>query len=423
MKIGRVVGIGILTFTLTGCQAVADFKEGFENGYKQGVAEANVEVNPVSKEEYEVEVLDKTKAFYEKLGQTLKDLQEAKTIDQEMLDALYEEIDSMELMTRELVALEPPEVYDDADQVYEEAMMEFQVYLGIMREALSKEDLTHINTGAENVEKGELLLSRANALLSLTYAYPVGDGTITTQDLKDLDKNAGINRDSVLLNVSEDGNELVGKWGTYQEDGTFQMGIQLYEDGNYEGYANGESTPSIEGIWSYDYLRQTLSFEHGEGLRTMTMDIQAFHDDTLQLLDVDTLNTFYYVKEGTANPDSASTEEANTAKDSSEKVPAELKELWSVVTDQDVYYGLSLQEEEFASYSINDYTAGTTLTYMGSWKHDAEKNTITLMVEDALEDYKEVKDFPKTLTFQIVDLQGDTLTVEIEKEVLELKNH
>ncbi|WP_404468870.1 hypothetical protein [Sutcliffiella horikoshii] len=84
---------------------------------------------------------------------------------------------------------------------------------------------------------------------------------------------------------------------------------------------------------------------------------------------------------------------------------------------------MSLQEEEFASYSINDYTAGTTLTYLGSWKHDAEKNTITLMVEDALEDYKEVKDFPKTLTFQIVDLQGDTLTVEIEKEVLELKNH
>lgn len=311
VKIGRVVGIGILTFTLTGCQAVADFKEGFENGYKQGVAEANVEVNPVSKEEYEVEVLDKTKSFYEKLGQTLNDLQEAKTIDQEMLDALYEEIDSMELLTRELVALEPPEVYADADEVYEEAMVEFQVYLGIMREALSKEDLTHINTGAENVEKGELLLSRANALLSLTYAYPVGDGTITTQDLKDLDKNAGIDRDSVLLNVSEDGNELVGKWGTYQEDGTFQMGIQLYEDGNYEGYANGEFTPSIEGIWSYDYLRQTLSFEHGEGLRIMTMDLQAFHDDTLQLMDVDTLNTFYYVKEGTENPDSASTEEAD----------------------------------------------------------------------------------------------------------------
>ncbi|MBM7618494.1 hypothetical protein JOC95_000336 [Bacillus tianshenii] len=299
--LGAVIGIGLLSFTMAGCQAVTDFKE----GYEQGKAEAELKVTPVGKEEYEVAMSEKTQEFYERLGRTLKDLKEADEIDQKMLEEVYEEIDSMELMTRELVALEPPEMYAESDRVYEEAMGEFQVYLGIMRDALDKKDLMIINSGAENVEKAELLLNRANALLSVTYDRPVGDGTITTADMKALDKNAGIDRDSVLLNVSEDGAELVGKWGTYQEDGTFQIGIELFEDGSYEGYSNGEATPFIEGVWSYDYLRHTISFEHGAEMRKMTMDLQAFYDDSLQMMDVDTLNTFSYVKEG-VDPDTAS---------------------------------------------------------------------------------------------------------------------
>ena len=139
--------------------------------------------------------------------------------------------------------------------------------------------------------------------MSLTYDRPLGDGTTTTVDLKSLDKNAGIDRDSVLLHVSEGGPELVGKWGRYEEDGSFQMGIELKEDGTYQGYANGESTPSVDGVWSYDYLREILTFEHEGDLRTITMDLQAFHGDTLQIMDLDTLNTFRYVKEGTDNPE------------------------------------------------------------------------------------------------------------------------
>lgn len=429
VKIGSVVGIGILTLVLTGCQAVEDFKEGFKEGYARGAAEAEaeaentVEVTEMNKEEYEVAVSEKTQEFVERLAQILNEMNQASVIDQEMMDKWYDEIDGMEMLTKEVVAMEPTDSYADVDEVYEQSMENFQIYLGLMRDALDKEDLEIIVSGVGHLEMGELLWNRANALLSLTYNRPMGDGTITTQDLKDLDKNAGIDRDSVLLNVSEDGKELIGKWGAYQEDGTFQIGIELYEDGNYEGYANGESIPSIEGIWSYDYLRQTLTFEHEEGLRTLTMDLQAFHGDTLQLMDVDTLNTFYYEKEGTENPDSATTEEADVATESSEEVPDELKELWSIVTEQDVYHGLNLLEKEFASYSVRDYTSGANMTYMGSWKHNPENNTITLMVEDALKDYEEVKDFPKTFVFHIVDIQGDTLTLEIEEEVLELKNH
>lgn len=425
VKLGAVVGIGVLTFVLTGCQVVEDFKEGFKEGYERGAAETTVEVTPMEKEEYEVAVSGKTQEFVGRLAQTLNDMNGAKVIDKQMKDKWYDEIDSMELLTKEVVAMEPSESYAEVDEVYEQSMEEFQVYLGFMRDALDKEDLKIIVSGAEHLEMGELLWNRANALLSLTYDRPMGDGTITTADLKSLDKNAGIDRDSVLLNVSEGGPELVGKWGRYQEDGSFQMGIELNEDGSYKGYANGESTPGIEGVWSYDYLRETLSFEHEEGLRTMTMDLQAFHEDTLQMMDVDTLNTFRYVKEGTENPDTAASEEESvSAEERAENGrPDELKHLWSIVTDQDVYHGLGLQEEEFASYSISDYKSGSTMNYMGSWKYDAEKNIIEIDVEEALKDYKEVKDFPKTLQFKLVEVKGDTLVLEIDGEVLDLKNH
>ena len=82
-----------------------------------------------------------------------------------------------------------------------------------------------------------------------------------------------------------------------------------------------------------------------------------------------------------------------------------------------------MQEEDYGSYSTTDYDSGSTLYYYGQWKHDAEENTIEITVEEALNDYKEVKDFPKTLTFKIVDVKEDTLSIEIDGEVLELKNH
>lgn len=318
VKFAAVFGIGILTFVLSGCQVVEDFRKGFKEGYERAAADAEekasaeeaVEVNMMNKEEYEVAITEKTQEFIERLAKTINDMNQANMIDQQMKNEWYDEIDSMEQLTKEIVAMESKETYAEVDGVYEQSMEEFQVFLVHMRDALDKEDLSIIASGAGHLEMGELLWNRANSLLSLTYDRPVGDGTTTTADLKALDKNAGIDRDSVLLNVSEEGPELVGKWGRHEEDGSFQMGIILNDDGTYQGFANGESTPSVDGIWSYDYLREILTFEHEGGLRTITMDLQAFHEDTLQMMDLDTLSTFRYVKEGTEISDQTSEEES-----------------------------------------------------------------------------------------------------------------
>ena len=64
VKLVAVVGMGILTFALTGCQVVEDFTEGFKLGYARGAAEAEaeaeventLEVTEMNKEEYEVAV-------------------------------------------------------------------------------------------------------------------------------------------------------------------------------------------------------------------------------------------------------------------------------------------------------------------------------------------------------------------------------
>lgn len=196
-----------------------------------------------------------------------------------------------------------PEKYKDIHGQYLDAMKFYEKGLDTLLKANREKDSELWSKGTETIKEGFTILAKAHTKLS--DMQPVGDGTITNKDLKDLDAKAGIDRDSVTNNISTDGKELVGKWGTAGSTPS----IVLNADGSYEGYREG-TYPSrdnmTKGTWTYDYEKRGLFFTNEEtysnGKKStvareyMIMDIQSFKDGKMKLMDIESLNTFNYVK-------------------------------------------------------------------------------------------------------------------------------
>jgi hypothetical protein len=309
-KLFTVTLAALTTLSLAGCQPIDDFKEGL----KEGIHRANTKLKPkhVTKEVYEKTVSTKSQELYDELVKVLQKFQTTTAIDQKLLNWLYDEADKMEKLSNEVIALEPPKEYQEVDQVYEDSMKEFQIFTKGFREGLDKRDIHSINKYSKNAQKGEQLLNRANNLLSQTYDRPIGDGTITTEDLRVLDSGAGIDRDSVVNNISEGGKEFIGKWGFKKDDVSFNISLVLNADGSYEGYGNGtypDKSNALIGTWKYDFLAHTLNitneYKYVNGVKqaanrkTLTMDVQYFKDGEVHMLDTESFDEFRYQKEGT----------------------------------------------------------------------------------------------------------------------------
>lgn len=125
-----------------------------------------------------------------------------------------------------------------------------------------------------------------------------------------LDLADGIDRNSVIEHLSEDGQELYGVWGDWlNEDGTFNVGLIIHEGGTFVGYGRGDYTrdePGVEGTWEYVHPG-TLIFinerwdgvdiTEAEGMRVeQYWEILKFDGDTLVMRDIDTWNRFDYVR-------------------------------------------------------------------------------------------------------------------------------
>ena len=290
MRIGKRL-LTWLTFSavigsLVGCQLLVDTTEDRQEELQVEEKE-QMKIEPMTEEEYEVAVDTKATDFYNTLIEMLTFFTEKQTIDQADLKRLYADYDALQNLSNEITALVPPPSYEKADEAYKKSMYEFDLYLEGFKKALDNREFSSLPIIHEHASLGEKWLNRANGLLAITYDRVLGDGTITTADLKRL----------------EDGNELIGKWGYYNEDGTFNVSLVLEADGRYSGYATGEYPETdMTGIWKYEFLDHLLIFEHDNSdFRTMTMDLQSFKEDSFKLLDIDTWRAFYYVKEGSPN--------------------------------------------------------------------------------------------------------------------------
>ena len=77
--------------------------------------------------------------------------------------------------------------------------------------------------------------------------------------MKTLDKLAGIDKDSVEQNISESGKELVGEWGSKDNDGNIHIVLVINADGSYKRYKTyGDEKNVISGTWKYSGRVLTL---------------------------------------------------------------------------------------------------------------------------------------------------------------------
>lgn len=135
----------------------------------------------------------------------------------------------------------------------------------------------------------------------------VVDNPELAESMENLDKLAGIDKQSVLDNVSEAGKELIGAWGNENAEGGVDIVLLLNSDGTYKRYYKypDEST-ILSGTWSYDgnrslALNTTFAIEAGEDVMSKmdpnpTFEIYYFKDNVMKLRNMRTLNEFVYTK-------------------------------------------------------------------------------------------------------------------------------
>lgn len=206
--------------------------------------------------------------------------------------------------------LHPPTSYQEIQDKYLEAMDKFEEGLDLYRQGFDQRDNEMIEASRAPLKKGQDLWNYANSRLQMKTEIPIGDGSLTTKDLREMELLAGIDRDSVLLNVSEDGNELSGRWGQPSKDGSITPSIIFHEQYSYEDFGNGQY-PDMSNVtfgrWEYDYLTGVVTihvhavYQDGRSKGLIYQDhlryeVQRFKDNQLQLMNLDTLETFEYTK-------------------------------------------------------------------------------------------------------------------------------
>ncbi len=127
------------------------------------------------------------------------------------------------------------------------------------------------------------------------------------QAFKDLDNLAGIDKESVVENISSDGKELVGSWGVKTDDGKISLRFILTSDNKYSWYKSFPDEDNLlTGEWSYPEPRVlkfklTKAFIDGKDATSeldpnLTYEILTFKDNTMKMICLENLNQQTYYK-------------------------------------------------------------------------------------------------------------------------------
>jgi archaellum component FlaC len=293
MKLKTLAIFSLAVFTIAGCssESTSEKKESLK-----------VEAVEVKEKDYP-DKIDELNTSLDEGFRNLNSIAEEDPGAKDREKRLIEQVDAIEKAVNGYKAIIAPEKYNEVHDQYLAAMKHYDEGIDTMREAIEKNDSELWMKGNEPIKQGFDLWIEAHS--KLADSVPIGDGTITAADLKQLDALAGIDRDSVKENISKDGKELVGKWGAAGSPPS----IVLNADGSYEGYAN-DTYPSKDhmskGTWKYDEEKGAIFFTHEEAYsdgkpstdfrKSMIMGIQSFKDGNLRLLDVESYNEFLYEK-------------------------------------------------------------------------------------------------------------------------------
>lgn len=315
----KFIALTSLAFLLTGCsQFIEGVKEGVNEAAEAQDSEQKInDLKEQLKKEIQVEPVSLQETEYNKYitGKidTLKKNQEvildvfnnSSTIEDPMLKMGNAAIENMKI-SKEIQTATVPEKYKETHQYFVDATNSYLVYLEKLKEGLLVNEVD-VSSVLDKYEEMNDFLMKGLTMLNDLDPEVVGDGTITTEDLDELDSLAGIDHDSVTLNVSKDGKELIGKW-LYDDK---SVALVLNADGSYEGYGRG-LYPSKDnvmlGTWEYDFRTHQLIIENKEvykdgksvsaGNRAkQEMVLTYFKDDILRMMDAQTLAEFSFEKQ------------------------------------------------------------------------------------------------------------------------------
>jgi|GEM_PF-4907464 len=142
---------------------------------------------------------------------------------------------------------------------------------------------------------------------STTFNGTSMNGKVTSEDIKKLDKIAGIDKDSVLHNISQGGPEFVGVWGPKDANGKIIGVTQLKEDGTFVKYMQPDDMNNyISGTWAYG--DRLLSFHNTQAIingkkdmdniqSLVNYEILSFKDGVMKYRNLSNLNEYIYYRQ------------------------------------------------------------------------------------------------------------------------------
>lgn len=414
MKKKLAISVIIPMLLLTGC---GDFAREIANVKKEQVSQSTVEL---SKEEYAAKIGEYKESFtneFAELGRLQKDTSPETYSD--FVEMNLQQIDLIRAIVNDYKKLNPPQELEDAHQYYLDAMVSFDKGLDLYVRGLRTSDDKMLGVAIDHLNEGQDTWNYAFSQVSAIVEIPMGDGTITSDDLKDLDKNAGIDRDSVLTNVSPDGNELVGEWGV-EMNGEFKVMIVLGEDGSYKRYKEYPDESSIlKGRWDYNHKTHRLTFYNDEAYendrsildttrKKMSFDLQYFADGEMQFMDEESFHTMRYKKESTQSivADSSSNDTEIYADFS------DLFGLWIGINDEIV---LSVTLDPEGTF-LRGENVEKKIWVRGEWTFDASNNEIIFDNQEAEigETGEIIFDYPTQSKYKVKKMGEGTMEVEYE---------
>lgn len=311
----------LLAFSVSGCSGGTSKEEVYnapyeEDGSSTGLIESSDKEElgdvklgaEISKDEYVNNLISYSKELREEFTVLGEVASGDKTDTEAWAKSNVDQIDVIDSVLVKYLELNPTTEFQYIQDEFIVGATKFRESLALMSDALKALDDTKYRASFEKVTDAEDYLQYAEAWLQTIASVPVGtDGTLFSDDLKVLDRQENIDRDSVLINISKDGKELIGKWGRKNDDGTVSISLVLNADGTYQGYNSGEYEKResyLDGTWEYDYLNRHLIVHNDRDVtdgvaaelgNVGTFDIERFNEEGIQLLDTQSSARFVFV--------------------------------------------------------------------------------------------------------------------------------
>ncbi len=309
----KVLSVAIPIMLLAGCGGVDKASTDKKDKVEQQTA---AKKQKVSKEDYPNKINDLCVEFDSKFTDFNKTMRDALDGKGGTKKDVVNKLNEVNKVVDKFLEIEPPTEYAETQKDVEKAMEHFRKAVKLNNEVFTRTKQGS-KTDKDLMEEAEAELKKGDEYWfkfykSIEDKVKVGkDGTVTAKDLRELDKKAGIDNESVRMNLSHDGKELVGTWGFDNKDG-FIVSMLVNQDGTFEVYGKGEY-PSKDknygkGKWTYDSSKQTFTMNYEKKLSNgeenkeaynidIPYNVQSFDGKNIQLFSVKTLNTIKYVKQ------------------------------------------------------------------------------------------------------------------------------